>query len=157
MKPIAKLIGLSVIAGALAVVSAQAQCRGQCHGAESHGTGCWSASGQYGGGCGPQAVETVTGVVASVKKFTPVEGGASGVHLQLKTETETISVHLGPSWYLDDQEVQIRVNDRIEVTGFRKTFDGKPAIIAAEVKKGNGVLRLRDENGIPWWAGWRRR
>jgi hypothetical protein len=28
---------------------------------------------------------------------------------------------------------------------------GKPAIIAAQVKKGNEILKLRDENGIPVW------
>jgi hypothetical protein len=37
--------------------------------------------------------------------------------------------------------------------GSRITYEGKPAIIAAEVKKGDEVLRLRDEKGIPVWAG----
>jgi hypothetical protein len=36
-------------------------------------------------------------------------------------------------------------------------FDGKPTIIAAEVKKGDGILKLRDKNGFPMWAGWRKR
>jgi hypothetical protein len=45
----------------------------------------------------------------------------------------------------------------VEVTGSRVTFRNKSAIIAAEVKKGDEVLRLRDSNGIPVWAGWRRR
>jgi len=38
----------------------------------------------------------------------------------------------------------------------RVAFDGKPAIIAAEVKKGDSTLVLRDSAGIPPWAGWRR-
>jgi hypothetical protein len=29
---------------------------------------------------------------------------------------------------------------------------GKPAIVAAQVKKGNEVLKLRDENGIRVWG-----
>lgn len=29
--------------------------------------------------------------------------------------------------------------------------------IAAEVKKGDEVLKLRDENGMPYWAGWRKK
>jgi hypothetical protein len=45
---------------------------------------------------------------------------------------------------------------RVEVKGSRVTFAGNPAIIAAEVKKGDALLKLRDENGIPAWAGWRR-
>lgn len=42
----------------------------------------------------------------------------------------------------------------MEVTGSRVTFDGKPAIIAAEVKKGGETLKLRDEKGRPVWSGW---
>ena len=41
--------------------------------------------------------------------------------------------------------------------GARTTFAGKPAIIAAEVKKGDEVLKLRDDSGFPVWSGWRRR
>jgi len=33
---------------------------------------------------------------------------------------------------------------------------GQPAVIAAEVKKGDIVLKLRDDNGIPVWSGWRK-
>ncbi len=45
----------------------------------------------------------------------------------------------------------------MKVRGSRITFKGKPAIITAEVKKGDQILRLRDENGFPVWSGWRRR
>jgi hypothetical protein len=53
-------------------------------------------------------------------------------------------------------DTKIEKGDKIEVKGSRVTFAGKPAIIAAEVKKGDNILKLRDENGIPAWAGWRR-
>jgi len=39
----------------------------------------------------------------------------------------------------------------------RITFDGKPAIVAAEIKKGEETLILRDKSGFPVWSGWRRR
>jgi len=74
-----------------------------------------------------------------------------------KTDKETISVHLGPAWYMDNQDVQIAVGDKVEVKGSRVTLDGKPTLIAAEVKKGDEVLTLRDANGFPAWSGWRRR
>jgi hypothetical protein len=51
---------------------------------------------------------------------------------------------------------QIVAGDKIEVKGSRITYQGKPAIIAAEIHKGDEVLMLRDANGIPMWAGWRR-
>jgi hypothetical protein len=36
------------------------------------------------------------------------------------------------------------------------TVAGKPVIIAAEIKKGDALMTLRDNSGIPAWAGWRR-
>jgi hypothetical protein len=41
----------------------------------------------------------------------------------------------------------------VEVTGSRITYEGQPAIIAGEVKKGGQVLKLRDAAGVPAWAG----
>jgi len=106
----------------------------------------------------PQTVETLTGEVVSVESIPGQGGGrSSGVHLTLKTDKETIPVHLGPSWYMDKQNFQIGVKDKVEVTGSRVSFAGKPTIIAGEVKKGDKVLKLRDQSGIPLWAGQRRR
>jgi Glu-tRNA(Gln) amidotransferase subunit E-like FAD-binding protein len=78
-----------------------------------------------------------------------------GVHLSLKTDKETINVHPGPAWYIENQDIKIQTGDKIEIKGSRVSIQGKPAIIAAEVKKGDEVLKLRDEKGFPVWAGWR--
>ena len=80
-----------------------------------------------------------------------------GIHAVVKTDEEMISVHLGPEWYIENQDISINPKDKIEVKGSRITFEGKPAIIAAEVKKGDEVLTLRDASGFPAWSGWRRR
>jgi hypothetical protein len=105
----------------------------------------------------PKAVETISGEVTVVDRITPVKGMSGGVHMNVKTDKETISVHLGPSWYLENQDVKIAAKDKVEVKGARTTFAGKPAIIATEVKKGDEVLKLRDDSGFPVWSGWRRR
>jgi hypothetical protein len=86
-----------------------------------------------------------------------MKGMGHGVHMTVKTATETLSVHLGPAWYLENQDVKLEPKQTVEVKGSRITFRGKPAIIAAEVHKGEEVLKLRDDNGHPLWAGWRRR
>ena len=104
----------------------------------------------------PKTVETIEGKVLSVEKTTPPKNRGYGAHLTLQTDKETIAVHLGPAWYMEKQTPKIEANDRIIVTGSRVTIDGKPAIIAAEVKKGNDILKLRDENGIPAWSRGRR-
>jgi hypothetical protein len=104
----------------------------------------------------PAAIETVGGEVVAVQRVAPMKGMAVGIQLQLRTEKETIAVHLGPAWYIDHLENGIRKRDVIEVKGSRVTVGGQQAIIAAEVKRGDSVLKLRDENGIPAWSGWRK-
>ncbi|MGE5443179.1 MAG: DNA-binding protein [Ignavibacteriales bacterium] len=118
--------------------------------------GGWGPKSKYNRMYDPKTVETLSGEVVSVDKITQAKGMSYGVHLTLKTDKETISVHLGPGWYIEKQEVKIKPGDKVEVKGSRITYEGKPAIIAAEVKKGDEALKLRDENGFPVWAGGRR-
>jgi len=95
--------------------------------------------------------------VVSIERITPVKRMSYGVHAIVKTQKETLSVHLGPAWYIENQDIKIEPKDKIEIKGSRITFQGKPAIIASEIKKGDEILKLRDENGFPAWSGWRRR
>ncbi len=120
------------------------------------GSGGWGMGSSYQRMYNPASVETVSGVVESVDKITPMKGMYSGIHLMLKQDNETIAVHLGPEWYIERQDVKIERGDKLEVKGSRITFDGKPAIIAVEVKKGDSILVLRDSAGVPAWAGWRK-
>ena len=101
----------------------------------------------------PKTVETVQGKVLSVEKITGAQGRGYGIHLTLQTDKETLPVRLGPAWYIDEQTPRIETNDTVTVTGSRVTIGEKPAIIAAQIKKGNDILKLRDENGIPAWRG----
>jgi hypothetical protein len=36
------------------------------------------------------------------------------------------------------------------------TVKNEPLMIAVTVKRGNAVLRLRDQEGIPVWFGWKK-
>ena len=106
----------------------------------------------------PATVETVSGVVQRVEQVKGKGGGRGyGIHLLLKTDKEEIAVHLGPGWYVEKQPLKIAPQDQIEVRGSRITYEGKPVILAAEVKKGDQVLKLRDAAGIPAWSGRGRR
>ena len=102
-------------------------------------------------------VETVEGEVVGIDVITARRNVQQGVHLQLETKDEGLSVHLGPKWFLDEQDIQIEKGDLIKVKGSRITFDDKPAIIAAEIGKGDEIFLLRDEKGFPAWAGSGRR
>jgi hypothetical protein len=126
-------------------------------GMQWRGSGGWGSGGQYGRLYDPATVETIRGEVVSVDRITPMKGMSQGVHMTVKTATETLSVHLGPAWYLENQDVKLEPKQAVEVKGSRIVFRNKPAIIAAEVHKGDEALKLRDDNGYPLWAGWRRR
>lgn len=109
--------------------------------------------GTRGMGFGPYntATETtVTGTVQAVQQH-PGQRGGMGVHLLLKTKDSTLDVHVGPSWYLDKQEMKLAEGDTVEITGsMLKTNDG---ILAKEIKKGDKTLSLRNAAGRPLWAG----
>jgi hypothetical protein len=111
-----------------------------------------------GGGAGydrmydPKTVKTVSGEVVSVDKTTD-QGMGYGVSLALRTGRETILVYLGPGWFLEKQDLTFAPKDQVEITGSQITFQGKPALIAAQVNKGGKSLKLRDPAGLPAWAG----
>jgi len=101
----------------------------------------------------PQTVTTISGVVVSLTPPMAEAGLPYMAYLTLRTEKEKIKVFLGPSLYVDKLPVKIKVLDKIQVTGSKITWAGKPVILAAEVKKGDQVLKLRDPNGVPLWSG----
>lgn len=145
---------ISVIAVLLAGASLDAQPR---PGMMWRGSGGWGPGSPYTRMFDPKTVETVSGEVTTISQFAPAKGMRGGIHVNVKTDRETISVHLGPSWYLENQDVKIEPKDRVEVKGSRVVFSGKPAIIATEVRKGQDLLTLRDDSGFPAWMAWRRR
>jgi rhodanese-related sulfurtransferase len=127
------------------------------HGMKWRGSGGWGPHGQYGRIYDPKTVETFSGQVVQVDRITPMKGMGQGIHMTVKTDQGTMSVHLGPAWYIENQDVKLEPKDTVEVRGSKVTFGGRPVIIAAEVKKGDSVLKLRDDTGMPVWSGWSRR
>jgi hypothetical protein len=102
----------------------------------------------------PNTIERVAGTVVRVERPASAQHMGQGVHLVLRTDGgETVAVRLGPAWWVDRQDVKIVADDRIAVKGSRVTVDGKPALVATEMKKGERTLVLRNEAGVPVWSG----
>jgi hypothetical protein len=118
-------------------------------------SGTFAQGGRRGAGpvYDPKTVETITGTLESVERVASRTGRTAGVHLLVKTDKETVPVHLGPSWYVDKQDVKITRGDRVDLTGSRGKLNGKSVLIAGHVKRGDKVLRLRDDSGVPQWSG----
>ncbi len=118
------------------------------------GSGGWGMGTPYQGMYDPANVETIAGEVIALEQTVPMKRMNQGIALVVKTDKETVSVHLGPTWYLERLDEKIVKGDKVEVKGVRTTLLGKPVVIAAEVKKGDKTLVLRDAAGVPVWAGW---
>ena len=100
------------------------------------------------------SVTTVSGEVTAVEKYTPGRGGSSyGLRLTIKTAKETLPIILGPAGYVEQQHFALAPKDQVEIKGSRLSIEGQPTVIAAEVKKGDQILKLRDDKGIPLWLG----
>lgn len=108
-----------------------------------------------GGGMGPRLYnpQTVTTVTGAVEKLEELSMGMKFRGLLLKTDKGSLMVHLGPTWYLDQQKFAVKVGDKIEVTGSQVTLNNQPAIIARDVTMNGSILKLRDDQGIPAWRG----
>jgi hypothetical protein len=132
-----------------ALLLSPADCRAQ------RGRG-WRWDGTYGRQYDVTTVRAISGQITGVQRFVRGMGYCSGTHIIVQTESEKISVHLGPTWFVDSRGLSLEEGDRIEVAGSMIIYSGLPAMIAARVKKGEDTLLLRDDQGYPAWGGWRR-
>jgi hypothetical protein len=114
------------------------------------GTGKATPSSHY----DPATVETLKGTVEEVKLTSFGRGRmGGGVHLLVSSGEETVEVHLGPRYFLEDSDFEVEPGEEIEVTGSRVPMRGRSAVIAREITLGGYSLALRDSGGVPVWAG----
>ena len=124
------------------------------------GRGCDKCGQGPGGGCGGRydatKTETIVGQVVSVDPVTSPRGGGRGIALKVLTGGGNVVAHLGPQWYFDQQQITFAAGDAVEVTGAKVFRHGEEIFVAGSIKKGSEVIKLRDEQGVPVWAGWKR-
>ena len=59
------------------------------------------------------------------------------MHLALKTDGQTMDVHLGPTWFLQREGIELAKADAIEVTGSVIESRATTFLVARELKKGH--------------------
>lgn len=98
-------------------------------------------------------ISQIKGEVMTIETFVPESKMSKVQIIKIKTAKETISVHMGPHWYLAKQDLQVQITDKLEIKGVKALFNGKEIIIASEVIKKDKTLVLRDSTGTPLWSG----
>jgi len=94
----------------------------------------------------------IKGVVEEVRQ---VPGQFEGIHLVVKTDTKTVLVHVAPADFLKDIDTSFNKGDQVEIVGCKAPDATEEEILAREITVGQNTTTLRDDKGIPVWAGWK--
>jgi hypothetical protein len=99
------------------------------------------------------AETTIKGTITEVKTVTGAMSGMSmqGTHIVLKSDSETIEVHLGPSAFLKEKKVELAAGDSVQIVGSRVKIGEAGAVLAREIQKDGTSWALRDAGGRPLW------
>jgi hypothetical protein len=77
--------------------------------------------------------------------------GEQEKQLLLKTDTDTVKIHLGPTAFLTEKKVEVGEGDTLEVTGARAAIGKEHVVLAREIRKADSTWTLRDATGQPLW------
>ena len=144
MKKVLVLTSVFLLIGVFAA-GALAQPQGKCPVSEG-----WPMGRMY----DPKTVEKLDGKIESVEKVTAGRMDIPArVLLKLKTSKETVTIYLGPEWYLEKQNMKLSPGDYIQVRGSRIKMDDKPVILPNEIIKNSKMVQFWDEQGSPGWRG----
>lgn len=94
-----------------------------------------------------RSVITFNGTVSQAS-----DGGAETQHLLVNVGADTVQVHLGPTAFLIERMIEIRVGDSVEVTGSRVMIGESRVVLARAIRKGNDTWAFRDASGQPLWS-----
>jgi hypothetical protein len=105
----------------------------------------------------PKTEVTLKGTIMDVTEQAGPRGRWTGTHLMLKTDAQTIDVHIGPTRYLEQEKIHFSKGDTVEVTGSRVKIDNADVLLAREIKMGDRTVTLRNAEGVPVWSRGRRK
>jgi DNA/RNA endonuclease YhcR with UshA esterase domain len=94
----------------------------------------------------------VKGVIDDIRQ---VPGDFEGTLLVVKTDTGNVLVHLAPADFLKEMDSTFKNGDEVQVVGCKAPNVSEPEILAREITVGTNTTTLRDDKGVPVWAGWK--
>src|SRR5215831_4897936 len=118
--------------------------------------GGWGVDTPYGRLYDPAKEQTISGQIVSIETRAPMPGMAPGMQMLVQTDDgKSTRVQVGPAWYLERQDLDIKENTRVQVTGARAEIEGQPVLMARDVQFDGQVITLRDAQGMPMWSSLR--
>jgi sporulation protein YlmC with PRC-barrel domain len=119
--------------------------------------GGWGVDTPYGRLYDPAKEQTISGQVVSIEPSAPMPGMAPGMQMLVQTDDgKSTRVQVGPAWYLERQDLDVKENTHVQVTGARAEIEGQPVLMAREVQFDGQLMTLRDAQGMPTWSSLRR-
>lgn len=98
-------------------------------------------------------VETITGKITKIEKAQSGYSRFSGTLLTIKDNKQELKTYIAPDWYLAQKKLEFKKGDSLTVTGSRISFQNKPLLIIKEATYNEKKIVIRNENGVPVWAG----
>lgn len=128
--------------------------------------------GRYSSLYNPHQVRTITGRVDRIDNVYPggeAMGPGVAIRVQLSgmepdmvpswqlppgdLQPTYVWVHLGPSWYVQQQFPDLHTGEIVTVTGSPALWRGEYVLLANSVQLGSQVVVFRNPAGLPLWAG----
>lgn len=94
----------------------------------------------------------VKGVIQDIRE---VPGDYEGTHLVVKTDTGDVLVHVAPADFLKEIDSAFKKGETVEVVGCKAPDTTENEVLAREITVGTNTTTLRDDKGVPVWAGWK--
>ena len=121
--------------------------------------GCWSRDVAMRPISDPQVITTIKGQVIAIErndKNEPIAAKEVVTWVRIKTADGTQkSIYLGSERYLNQQRLQLKVSDTLEIKGIQTTNPQQlPTIIASSIEKGNRVLKINKISSKPTTTQW---
>lgn len=121
--------------------------------------GCWSRDVAMRPISDPQVITTTKGQVIAIDrndKNEPIAAKEVVTWVRIKTADGTQkSIYLGSDRYLNQQQIQLKVSDNLEIKGTQTTNPKQlPTIVASTIKKGTRVWKINQIATKPTTAKW---
>ena len=126
------------------------------YGGEKSGIEGWEIGSAYNKHYNLDEWDSFKGIVVGFQKITPLPGMSQGVALLVKDRDtdEVITVHLGPSSFVNPNSISLRKGEKVHVKGVWAEIGGQEVFMASKVKKGDHYefkVRLT-KDGTPFWT-----